>query len=174
MNDKKPSITVTPRADESSWSADDVIAKRLSGQPFGVRTDEIPLREPGKWQLYVASSQGNEGRHYEMTHKKGWVPCSTADLPDGISAESIGFRVAEDGTTLVRGVRGEEVVYKMPKTTYDRLQRLKAADNVKGMSSPKAAQQDLAEAAAAAHGSEAADYISQHAQVTVRDTVTGG
>lgn len=169
---KPPKITVSPRADESTWSADDIIAKRLQGAPFGVRSDEIPMREPGKWQLYIGSSQGNESRHYDMVHRKGWIPFTIGDLPDGITAEAIGFRVAEDGNTLVRGVRGEEVVYKMPKEAYALIQAGKAEANTKSLKSESAAKQDVAEAAAASHGAQAAEYISKHATISIKDTVT--
>ena len=172
--DQKPTVTISPRSDESQWNPEDVIAKRLAGAPFGLRTDVIPLREPGRWQLYIASSQINEGRHYEMTHQKGWVPFTRADLADGISPESLGFRVAEDGQTLVRGTRGEEVVYKMPQATYDQIQAMKADANTRAMKSENAAKHDAAEAAVATLGTEAADYISQHAKITITDTVSGG
>lgn len=173
MAKDKPSITVSPRADESQWDPNDVIAKRLAGAPFGVKTDEIPLKEPGRWQLYIASSQVNEGRHYEMTRVKGWVPFTKDQLADGISPESLGFRVAEDGNTLVRGVRGDEVLYMMPKATYEQIQMRKAESNTKGMRSEKAAKADVAEAAAAAHGAEAAEFIANNGKISIRDTVTG-
>ena len=165
---EKPTITVNPRSDESTWSADDIIAKRLSGEPFGMRTDEIPLKEPGHWQLYIANSQGNESRHYDMVHRKGWKPFTKADLAEGISPESLGFRVAEDNQTLVRGVRGEEVIYKMPKADYDAIQAQKAAANTRDMRSGTAAKQAAAEAAVAAHGPQAAEYLS-HANLTITD-----
>lgn len=170
----KPRITVEPRADESTWSADDIIAKRLAGAVFGVRTEDIPLKEPGKWQLYIGNSQGNEARHYDLVHRKGWVPFSTSDLADGISAESIGFRVAEDGQTLVRGTRGEEVVYKMPKEAYEAIQFGKAEKNTASMKSPNRAKDEAANAAASAIGDQAGEYIAKHGNITIRDTVTGG
>ena len=98
---KEPTITVQARSDEATWSADDIIAKRLSGQPFGVRSDVIPMREPGKWALRVANSDVHESRHYDMTHKLGYLPVLSSDLAEGVTPESMGFRIAEDGQTLV-------------------------------------------------------------------------
>lgn len=173
MSKQKPDITVTPRSDESTWSADDVIAKRLAGQPFGIKTDAIPMREPGKWALRIANSQVYDSRHYDMVHKLGYVPFTVDDLAPGITAESVGFRVAEDGKTLVRGIRGDEVIYKMPKDSYDQIQRAKADLNTKSLKSETAARQDAAQAAAGAHGDQAAEYIGKHAHITIKDSVTG-
>lgn len=168
-----PSITVSPRADESQWSQEDIIAKRLAGAPFGIKADQIPLREPGKWALRVANTQAHDSRHYDMTHRLGYRPVTKDDLPEGITPESVGFRLAEDGATLVRGIRGDEVLYKMPAESYQQIQLAKAAKNVEGMRSEKAAKNAVVEATAAAHGAEAAEYISNHGKMTIRDTVTG-
>lgn len=167
---QKPEITVTPRSDESTWSPDDIIAKRLSGHPFGIKADQIPLREPGKWALRIANSQVHDSRHYDMVHRLGYVPLSIDDLAGGITPESLGFRLSEDGKTLCRGVRGDEVVYKMPKEAYDQIQMAKAAKNVEGMHSEGKAKNEVAEAAAGVHGSQAAEYISKHGNITIKDT----
>lgn len=169
----KPRITVSPRADESQWSPEDVIAKRLAGAPFGVKTDTIPMREPGRWALRIANSQVHDSRHYDMAHKLGYRPVTKDDLPDGITPESVGFRVSEDGATLVKGVRGDEVLYKMPVEAYNKIQFAKAEANTKGLRSERAAKSDVAAAAAVAHGDQAAEYIDKHAKITIRDTVTG-
>ena len=164
---------VIPRAEESTWSTDDVLAKRLAGQPFGIKTSTIPLAEPGKWQLYIANSNVDESRHYNMVFTHGWVPVTVEDLQPGVVPESVGLRVNEAGA-LCRGARGDEVLYKMPKAIYDQLQKAKAAKNVEGMGSAKKAREDAAVAAAAAHGDEAADYIYKHANITVKDTQQSG
>ncbi len=93
---------------------------------------------------------------------------------DGITPESIGFRVSEDGQTLVRGARGDEVVYKMPKATYDQIQGMKASANTRALRSEKAAVEDIATAAATAHGDQAADFIHANTRITIKDTVTHG
>ena len=170
MADKKPSITVAPRADESQWNQDDIIARRLNGEPFGLKADAIPLKEPGKWAVRIANSQLHESRHYDMVHKLGYRPMTRDFLPDGISPESLGFKVAEDGQTLCRGIRGDEVLYVMPKDQYDRIQMAKAAKNMEGMGSESKAKQAAAEAAAGVHGEQAAEYLSKHANITIKDS----
>lgn len=167
---KKPEITVTPRSDESTWSAEDVIAKRLAGHPFGIKADQIPLREPGKWALRIANSQVHDSRHYDMAHRLGYVPLSMDDLAVGVTPESLGFRLSEDGKTLCRGVRGDEVVYKMAKDAYDQIQAAKAAKNVEGMHSESRAKNEVAAAAAGSLGSQAAEYIQKHGNITIKDS----
>lgn len=164
---------VAPRSEEGAWSQDDVLAARLAGQPFGVRAEAIPLREPARWHLYIANSAGDEGRHYDMVHRKGWAVCTTADLAPGILPESIGFRVNEAGA-LVRGHRGDEVVYKMPKAIYEKLQRAKAERNVAGQRSESKARSEVAEAAAAAHGDQAAEFLYRNAQIDIKDSHQSG
>ena len=113
MTDKKiPRVTVAPRA---AQDVDDIIAKRLQGDPFAAGVAAIPLKDAEHWATYVANAETSPNRHYEMVHRKGWVPLTVADLPDGITPQSIGWQVAEDGVTLCRGVRGGEVAYKMPR-----------------------------------------------------------
>jgi hypothetical protein len=170
VSNKKPEISVTPRSDEATWDPNDVIAKRLAGQPFGIKADQIPLREPKKWALRIANSQVHDSRHYDMVHRLGYVPLSIDDLASGVTPESLGFRLSEDGKTLCRGVRGDEVVYKMEKSAYDQIQMKKAEKNVEGMKSETKAKHEAAEAAASAHGSQAADYIAKHANITIKDS----
>ncbi len=165
----KPSITVTPRSDEATWNPDDIIARRLNGEPFGIKADTIPLKEPGKWALRIANSQIHDNRHYQMVRQLGYIPVTKAFLPDDVSVESLGWRLAEDGQTLCRGVRGDEVLYAMPREAYDAIQWKKADANTKGLRSEHAAKEEVANAASGAHGSEAADYISKHANITIKD-----
>jgi len=166
---KRPTVTVQRRADEGTWSPDEVIAKRLSGQPFGVRDDAIPLREPGKYALRIAHSQLHASRHYDMAHKLGYVPVVVGDLAEGVTPESLGFRVGEDGR-LCRGERGDEVLYKMERAAYDAIQMKKAEANTRALRSEAAAKQDAANAAAQQHGSEAADYIAKNVTVRIQDS----
>lgn len=163
---RKPQITVT---DRSAFSVDDVIARRLSGEPFGLKSADIPLREPGKWALRIANSQMNDARHYDMVHRLGYQPATLDDLAEGVTPESVGFRLAEDGKTLCKGVRGDEVLYKMPKDAHTKIQFAKAAANSKSMTSERAAKEDVANAAAAQHGSQAAEYIQKNTTVRVSD-----
>lgn len=160
---------VIPRTEEGTWSADDVLAKRLAGQPFGIKAASIPLAEPHKWQLYIANSGADDGRHYDMVFRKGWVPVTAADLAPGVQPESLGLRVNESGA-LCRGARGDEIVYKMPKGAYDTLQRQKAEKNVEGIGSKAKSRMAVAEAAASELGDEAAEFLSKHAVIDVQDS----
>ena len=95
-----------------------------------------------------------------------------SQAPEGITAAAIGFRTAEDGKTLVRGARGDEVIYKMPKEKYDAIQKAKAEANTRAMRSGTAARDDVANAAGSSLGDEAGSYIQQHGNITIRDSVT--
>lgn len=167
---KKPRITVAPRSDESQWSQDDILARRLNGEPFGLKQDGIPMKEPGKWAVRIANSQLHESRHYDMVHKLGYKPMTKDMIADGITPESLGFKLAEDGQTLCRGIRGDEVLYVMPKDIYDQIQFAKAEANVKGMKSETAAKNEAAEALVGVHGDQAAEYVSRHSNITIKDS----
>lgn len=165
----KPKISVQPRSDEGTWSADEVNRRRLSGEPFGLRTSEIPLRTPGAWSLRVANSLTDEARHYNMRHRLGWEPLQLSDLAEGVTPESIGYRLAEDGLTLCKGQRGDEVLYKKPKGIDTQIQMAKAAANTRALKSESAAKEDAANAAASSFGPEAAEVIAKHGSITIQD-----
>jgi hypothetical protein len=143
---KRPQISVTPRT-ESAFDIDEIIRKRLAGNPFGVGTTEIPMREPGKWATYLANG----------------------DLPENVTPESIGFSVNDAGA-LCRGTRGQEIVYKQPAEVRAQIQAAKTAANMKGMGSAKTVKQAMVEAAGASLGDEAATSLNQHLHVTGQDT----
>ena len=164
---RKPQITVSPRAE--ALDIDAIIAKRLKGQPFGARTVAIPLKEPGKWATFIANSLADENNHYRMVHEFGWVPLTIHDLADGVTAQSIGWQVKEDGITLCRGQRGDEIAYKMDKTVRNKIQMAKTAENKKGIGSATALKESAANAAAGQMGSEAADFVHKHLVVTGSD-----
>lgn len=166
---RKPRVSVTQRTDAVSIEdiAADINRRRLSGERISAK--EIPMREPGRWALREANSQVNDGRHYEMVHKKGWVPCTADDLDPGITPQSIGYRLGEDGQTLVRGQHGDARLYKKDKQVHDAIKRKEAEDNTKSMRSERAAKEDVANAAAAALGPEAADYLHRNSSVKITD-----
>ena len=166
---RKPKIVVAARA--ASVDLNTVIAKRLSGDPFAAGQIAIPLRDPHLWDTYVASSEVNPNRHYDMVNRKGWVPTTIYDLPDGISPESIGWQVAEDGQTLCRGPRGQEIVYKMPKDVRNQIQEKKTALNRRGMGSAAKVKTNMANALGNTLGSEAGDFAHQNITVTGGDRV---
>lgn len=168
MAKQKPEFTVTPRA-ESAFNVDEIIAKRLSGNPFGHGTTEIPMREQGRWATYIANGDLHPSRLYEMTARKGWVPFTAADLPEGITPESIGFQVNDAGA-LCRGERGKEVVFKQPVEVREQIQAAKTAANSKGMGSAKAVKDNIIGALGSQHGDEAATTMSQYLHVHGADT----
>jgi hypothetical protein len=102
--------------------------------------------------------------------QKGWVPLEADDLDCAV--EESGFRLSETGH-LVRGPRGEEMIFKMDRDDYRQLEAAKASQNMRGIGSQKRIKSDMAEAAAGALGSEAADYI-HGLDGAVVDRITGG
>jgi hypothetical protein len=173
---KKPEITVTPRSDEATWSAEDIIRARLEGDnPFGRTNDNsLPLRNRAAWHQRWFNNQVNPSQVHAAQRRLGWVPVRIEDLEEGITPESLGLTVAPDGT-IRRGDRAtEEVIMKMPEDLYQQVQRKKAAANVRGMSSEKAAKEEAAQAAAGQLGDQAAEYIQKHGNITIRDTVSHG
>lgn len=148
---------------------DEIIARRLAGNPFGVGTTEIPMREEGRWATYIANGELHPSRIYEMTARKGWVPFTADDLPEGITPESIGFSVNEAGA-LCRGPRGQEIVYKQPVEVREKIQAAKTAANNKGMGTAKAVKDNIINALGGQHGDEAATTMSQYLHVHGSDT----
>jgi len=95
---------------------------------------------------------------------------TTDDLPDGLTPQGIGWQTAEDGKTLCRGVRGQEIIYKMPKAIRHKILMKQDEINRKGTKSEKAAIDDIAEAAGGSMGSEAGDFVHRH----LKGTLSGG
>lgn len=157
----KSQITVTPRKN-------DVLARRLSGNPHGSGLRSIPLKEPQRWQLYIANNYNHDDDLYRMTHELGWLPLEADDL--ACKPDEIGFRVSEDGK-LVRGTQGREMIFKMAKEDYAELQQKQTEANNKTIGRPGATKAEAANAVAAVHGPEAGDFVHKHLTGTVTDTV---
>lgn len=171
----RPRIIVTPRSEESTWSADDIIESRLTGQnPFGrVNDNSLPLRNKAAWHQRWFNNQVNPSQVHLAQRRLGWVPVRVEDLEDGTTPESLGLTVAPDGT-IRRGDRNtEEVILKMPEASYQAIQQRKTEMNTQGMRSEKAAKAEVAAAAAGTMGDQAADYIAKHGNISIRDRVTG-
>lgn len=156
---RKPRITVAPRTAETGLDVDQIIARRLAGDPRYIRPADVPLRDAGKWYLKEANSYGDANRHYSMVHEEGYLPVTVDDLPDGITPESIGWTVAADGVTLQRGANGAERLYKMSTENRRKIEMRKTELNKKGMGSAKAVKESAANAIAGVGGSEAADFV---------------
>jgi hypothetical protein len=157
----KSQISVTPRKN-------DVLARRLAGNPHKSGLRSIPLKEPQKWQLYIANDYNHEDDLYRMTHELGWLPLAVEDL--ACKPEDIGYRVSPDGN-LVRGAQGREMVFKMDKADYAELQKRQTEANNATIGREGKTKAAAAEAVASAHGPEAGDFVHKHLVGTVTDTI---
>ena len=154
-------VTVTPIIPRVS-----VLEKRLAGgNPFGVESVPIPLKDPG-WVTYIANGSRSDGRLYEMKAVKGWEPVLVTDVT--VRPEEIGFHKSPDGY-LCRGEKGHEVVFKMRRADWDRLQQVKTAQNMKTIGSSAKTKDALAEATGAQFGDEAGQFMKDHFVGEVRD-----
>lgn len=155
---RKPTVTVTSRA-EGGRNRNAALARRLAGNPHASGSRAVPLKHAEIWATRWANNEMNDNRHWQMTHELGWEPVTREDLEDGVTPDSLGLRVSEDGG-LVRGARGNERLYKMRKEDQDAVMARKTEYNLRGVGSAAKIKQDAANAAAASHGTEAADYIA--------------
>lgn len=155
---KKPRIIVAPHTPET-LNPDEIVARRLAGDPRFAHMPEVPLLDKDQWYLHEANSYADANRHYDMVHNQGYLPVTIHDLPQGITPESVGWTVAADGITLARGINGAERLYKMSKENRRKIELAKTALNKKGTGSAKAVREDLAHAAAAQFGPEAGDAV---------------
>lgn len=156
----KSTIQVTPRRN-------DVLARRLSGNPHSSGLRTIPLKEPHLWQLYIGNDYNNADDLYRLVHIDGWDPLEVADL--ACKPEDIGYRASEDGK-LVRGPQGREMLFKMAVEDYRELEKRKTEANNATIGKPSKVKAAAAEAAAAVHGPEAGDFVHKHLVGTVTDT----
>jgi hypothetical protein len=165
---KKAVITVAPRTDEA-FDFDAILRQRMEGDPFGLPSDNLPpFADKAQWAYYIGNSLANDNAHYEMQARMGWRPVKASELPAGVKPEDVGWRASEDGT-LVRGTRGDEVLYKMPKEVREALLHKQAAINKRGTGSAKAVKADVAQAVAGQMGSEAADFAQSNITITGSD-----
>lgn len=136
-----------------------VIARRLKN-PFGIPSREIPLTgEKQGWvvRTFCADAE-HPNRHYDAVHRLGWTPLSRADLV--VAPEQLGFVVAADGR-VVRGPQGQEVLMAMPKAHFDAVQKAKSDANTRALKGQHV-REEVSQATATAHGSEAGDTIHKH------------
>jgi hypothetical protein len=159
---EKPTVQVTNRRS-------DALARRLApgGNVHGGGVRRIPLKEPARWQLYIANDYAGDDMLYRMVNEYGWLPLEAADLD--CAPEQIGYRVNETGH-LVKGPRGSEVIFKMAIEDYRELQKVKTEKNLQGIGSPSKTRAQMAEAAATSFGDEAGEYVHKHVTGTVTDT----
>ena len=162
---RPPKITVAPRTP----SAEDIIKARLRNDPFSRSEVHVPLRDPGQWAIKEANSYADENRHFSIVHREGWVPVTMDDIQAGVSPESFGYRLAEDGHTLCRGVRGEERLYKMPTQARQQIAMAKADANKAGTGNASKVKAELSNVAARQFGSEAGDFVHDGIRITGED-----
>lgn len=96
-------------------------ATALSGPTIELVGQSEPM------QLYWGNT-GREGRHFQLTKRKGWIPVKMSELANRLD---VGGEIVEtpDGV-VARGEKGREVLYKMPLRLYRALAKRKADDNV--------------------------------------------
>lgn len=159
---KKSAITVSSRQDAAISNLASVardnpaLARRLkSGNVNGGGNRELPLKEPQRWQTYLANTYANDNAFFEM-RELGWIPLVADDLK--CEVQESGFRLSTDGY-LVRGPQGQEMLWKMDRDHYRLLEQARTASNLRGIGSAKKIKSDLAEAASSQMGGEAGDYI---------------
>jgi hypothetical protein len=140
-----------------------VLDRRLL-HPFGSPSVSITLKEGGPWELRIVDAMHSPGRLHDMKHNKGWEFVTIGEL-DG-TPEEYGMRVM-DGR-LVRGEHGREVLMKMDKAVFDRIQQRKTEINEKAVSG-KALRESTAQETAVKYGSEAGDAVYSQ-PVTVTNT----
>lgn len=130
-----------------------ILDRRLQN-PFGTGAVPITLKTPGQWEVRWVYSKLRPGHLYTMTHQKGWVFVEPGEL-DG-SPDEYGLEAKDN--RLVRGDHGEEVLMKMPKDMYDKIQQAKADYNNRQLGK-KQMREAVAQAAAKEHGDQAADTV---------------
>lgn len=158
----KPVVQVTSRRNAA-------LARRLApgANPHASGTKDIPLKDKGRWKLYLANDYAGGDELYRMRHEMGWEPLELSDL--ACKPEEIGYRVNEDGH-LVRGPQGREVLFKMAIEDYRVLEMRKTELNNRGIGSASKTKSIAAEAAASTFGPEAGDYVHKHVVGTVTDS----
>lgn len=96
-----------------------VVERRLkSGAIFRAASSSIPMREVGRWALYIGNADISPQRIHELLAQKGWAYVSREDL--AIEPEAIGFR--EMDGRIVSGQHGHEILLKMERADYAKVQ----------------------------------------------------
>lgn len=158
----QPTVQVTSRRSAA-------LERRLApgANPHATSQKVIPLREPHRWQLYIANDYADEQQLYRMVHEYGWLPLEVGDL--SVPPEQIGYRISESGH-VVRGPQGREVIFKMDKRDYALLMQRKTERNNAGIGSQAKTRAQMAESAAATFGDEAGEYVHKHVTGHITDT----
>jgi len=140
-----------------------VIDRRLVN-PFGSGTVPITLKTPGDWEIRWIYSKLRAGRLHDVTHNKGWVFVE----PDELDGSPDEYGLTAKDNRLVRGDHGEEVLMKMPRADFLKIQHAKADYNLRELGKQRMAE-SVGQAAAKAYGDEAGDMAYnafKHGDVT--------
>lgn len=144
-----------------------VIERRLQGpSALTVSTPEIAFKDP-IWQGYWCNTEVNPHQLQTFLKHLGWIYVEPTDLDSAV--EELGATVSPEGR-IVRGPRGQEVLLKMPKADYARIQKMKADENIKNTFGQKQIKDAIVAGVGGAHGEEAADFVSRRVNtISVRD-----
>lgn len=181
MAPRKSQITVTDRGEGAKNAAvaslrerNPALARRLAGNVHGGGSRKIPLKEGhdwegGRWRIYISNEDVPQASALEMK-EYGYVPVTPEDL--ACKVEEAGFKLSTDGY-LVRGPQGKEMLWKMEGADYRLVQEAKTTANNRGTGSAAKIKSDMANAASASMGDEAATFING-LEGQVVDRITGG
>ena len=129
------------------------IWERRLVNPLMQDTQGVSIREQARWELRWIDT-ARQGRFYTASREQGWVPVHPDELED--SMENLGLTDHKDGQ-IRRGIKGQEVLMKMPRKVMEQIRRRKSAIVTAGL---KKTKQNLAEAAAQRFGTEeASDFV---------------
>lgn len=132
-----------------------IVDRRLA-HPFGFPSESITLKE-GQWSIRWFSEAVRSGRIYQA-QQMGWefvIPEELRGTASDISALVVDGRI----------VRGEnanrEVLMKMGKADFDRIQQAKASKNLADLGSSKKTRDVASNAAAAKFGDQAGEAVNR-------------
>jgi hypothetical protein len=161
---KPPRVTVRSRSE--------IIERRLADPMGGGGSLPIPSRRKDRQgrpltMFYIANAEIAADHVWRMRKVLGWEFATPEDI-DG-AAEDHGFEL-RDGR-LVRGLKGSEVLMKMPKADYDAVQQAKSDWNRRQALGNKETKATIVERASAELGDEGADFLNRSiSNVKIEDT----
>lgn len=133
------------------------VFERRMANPLGRRSRDIPLGSHLKdWTVRVFTQDAEHpDRHYEAVHDLGYTPCKAEDFAADVA--SLGYTVNANGY-VVRGAHGQDMIMRIPTQEFKAIQMAKARANLAGVRKEKL-KDEVAQATAVAHGSQAGDII---------------
>jgi hypothetical protein len=119
----------------------EVVERRIKyGDSSALQGPAIELINQVEPMTLYWGNTGREGRHFQLTKRKGWIPVRMNELANRLD---IGGEIQETPDGIVaRGEKAREVLYKMPTRFYKALQQRKADDNVRRSRSASKLKQD--------------------------------